>query len=80
MSVSTVDLTDPATFADGPPHDFLARLRSDAPVWRHPATEHLPAFWVVTRYDDVHEVLLPPGPGVAAVALTSTAPAMLALP
>ena len=52
----TCDLADPDTFADGPPHEFFARLRRDEPVWWHPRTD-APGFWVVTRYDDVHDVI-----------------------
>jgi cholest-4-en-3-one 26-monooxygenase len=54
-----VDLGDPDTFADGPPHAFFARLRRDEPVWWHDRDE-VPGFWVVTRYDDVHDVIAQP--------------------
>lgn len=51
-----VDLTDLDRFVDGFPYDAFARLRDEAPVWWHPATEHTPGgegFWVVSRYRDV---------------------------
>ena len=56
----TVDLTDPASFPDGPPHEFLARLRAEAPVWWHPDGLRRKGFWVVTRYEDVRSILLQP--------------------
>jgi cholest-4-en-3-one 26-monooxygenase len=65
-----VDLTDPATFVDGPPHAFLAELRREQPVWQHPAAEYLPPFWVVTRYEDVHDVLLRPSTFINAKGIT----------
>jgi cholest-4-en-3-one 26-monooxygenase len=51
-----VDLADPDTFVDGPPHAFFAQLRRDAPVWWHDRDD-APGFWVVTRYDDVRDVI-----------------------
>ncbi|MCZ7536461.1 MAG: cytochrome P450 [Acidimicrobiia bacterium] len=48
-----VDLTDPATYEPGFPHDVFARLRDEEPVFRHEA-RHVPlTFWGVTKYDDV---------------------------
>jgi cytochrome P450 len=70
LAADAADLTDPATFVDGPPHGFLAALRRDAPVWRHPATPRHAGFWVVTRYDDVHDVLLRPTTFVNAHGIT----------
>jgi cholest-4-en-3-one 26-monooxygenase len=48
-----VDLTDPATYADGIPHELFARLRAEAPVVWHPMGSGKSGFWSVTRYDDV---------------------------
>ena len=70
IEARAADLTDPATFVDGPPHAFLAALRRDAPVWRHPATPRHAGFWVVTRHDDVHDVLLRPTTFVNAYGIT----------
>jgi cytochrome P450 len=53
---AAVDLTDPETFRDGPPHTFFARLRRECPVWWHDRRD-APGFWVVTRYDDVVDVI-----------------------
>jgi cholest-4-en-3-one 26-monooxygenase len=70
LEALTVDLTDTATFVDGPPHGFFAELRRSAPVWRHPATSRHPGFWVVSRYDDVHAVLLQPSTFINARGIT----------
>ncbi len=57
-----VDLFDPASFADGVPHDAFATLRAEAPVAFHheqpkrAGGEPGPGFWCVTRHRDVHEV------------------------
>ena len=51
-----IDLSDGRSFARGFPHDFFTRLRHEAPVWWHEATEKTPGgegFWVVSRYEDV---------------------------
>ena len=50
-----VDLLDPASFADGQPHEQFRWLRDNAPVYRHPEPDG-PGFWAVTRYEDVREV------------------------
>lgn len=52
---SHVNLADPDTFAGGPPHAELARLRASDPVhWQPMAGE--PGFWAVLRHADVVEV------------------------
>ncbi|MEU8109571.1 cytochrome P450 [Nonomuraea muscovyensis] len=49
-----IDLVDQDHYADsGPPHEQLRWLRENDPVHRH---EGEPAFWAVTRYDDVVHV------------------------
>ncbi|MEV0144155.1 MULTISPECIES: cytochrome P450 [unclassified Nonomuraea] len=49
-----IDLVDQDLYAQsGPPLDQLRRLRENEPVYRH---EGDPAFWAVTRYDDVVQV------------------------
>ncbi len=50
-----IDLLDPASFADGQPHEQFRWLRDNAPVYRH-AEPDGPGFWAVTRYDDVRDV------------------------
>jgi cytochrome P450 len=56
--LATIDLTDFAVFQHGFPHDVFTRLRSEAPIWRHPETD--PSndiggrpFWVLSRHADV---------------------------
>jgi len=70
LDLAPADLTDPATFADGPPHAFLAALRRAAPVWRHPATPRHGGFWVLSRYEDVRDVLMQPSTFVNAHGIT----------
>ncbi len=51
-----VDLTDLDHFVDGFPDEVFTRLRAEAPVWWHRATEHTPdgvGFWVVSRHADI---------------------------
>jgi cytochrome P450 len=65
-----VDLTDPASFPDGPPYAFLRRLQQQAPVWWHPDGLRRSGFWVVTRYEDVRAVLLAPTTYINAAGIT----------
>ena len=54
--LTEIDLTDLDRFAGGFPHPVFARLRRDAPVHRHPPTEHTPdgePFWVLSRHEHV---------------------------
>ena len=54
--LADIDLTDPDTFAAGPPHDAFRRLRDHAPVHWHeptPATPDGEGFWCLTRHADV---------------------------
>jgi cholest-4-en-3-one 26-monooxygenase len=46
------DLTDPATFREGIPHELFARLRREDPVAWHP-TGSGGGFWSLTRHADV---------------------------
>jgi cytochrome P450 len=52
MSEPAFDFLDPET--SGRPYEAYARLREEAPVYRDPRT----GFYLITRYDDVREVLL----------------------
>src|SRR5215472_16111732 len=47
-----VELFDPDAYAEGVPHETFARLRREAPVYRH-EQPGAPPFWAVTRYRDI---------------------------
>jgi cytochrome P450 PksS len=52
--IEAVDIADPAFKAN--PYPFYARLRAEAPVYRMTLADKRPA-WLVTRYDDVVNLL-----------------------
>lgn len=58
MSVRTIDLSDPALFVDGPPHDVFDELRRDDPVYWNATSSGTPTggFWALTRHADVAAV------------------------
>ncbi|MBM7172037.1 cytochrome P450 [Streptomyces sp. G44] len=56
----SMNLTDPSTFVRPDMEDFWRRVRAEQPVYLHPATDHGPAFWVVSRHADVLTVLQDP--------------------
>ena len=47
-----IDLNDLDRFVDGVPHDWLAWLRREAPLFWHEQPDG-PGFWVVTRYAEL---------------------------
>jgi cholest-4-en-3-one 26-monooxygenase len=47
-----VELFDPDAYAEGVPHETFARLRREAPVYRHEQPGASP-FWAITRYRDI---------------------------
>jgi cytochrome P450 len=54
-----VDLSDPDSFVDAPPHAFLEELRRSQPVyWQEMAGE--PGFWAVLKHADVVQVAREP--------------------
>lgn len=54
MALDEIDLLDLDRWVtEGVPHRWFDELRRDAPVWRHPAADGGPGFWVVSRYHDV---------------------------
>jgi cytochrome P450 len=55
MVESAIDLLDLKHYDVGPPYALFARLREEAPVYRH-TEQGGPGFWAVTRYDEVVEV------------------------
>lgn len=58
-SLDAIDLYDPDRYVAGPPHADFARLRRDAPVFRHAAPDG-GFFWAVTRHADVVAVSTDP--------------------
>ncbi|WP_329298199.1 cytochrome P450 [Streptomyces sp. NBC_00659] len=58
--LNRVDLTDPSTFLHTDMEDFWRRVRTEQPVYLHPATERGSEFWVVSRHADVMAVLQDP--------------------
>jgi len=52
MKLEDIDLLDLDRFVQGVPHDWLAFLRANAPVYRHPEPDG-PGFWVLTKYHDL---------------------------
>ncbi|MFJ8591177.1 cytochrome P450 [Streptomyces sp. NPDC093598] len=55
LAPEAVDLLDPELYATGDPYPVWRWMRDHDPVRRHGETDH-PAFWSVTRYDDVRTV------------------------
>ncbi len=63
MRPGDLDLSDPESFRQGPPHDYLRVLRREAPVhWNPPPSEQKTVnairqgFYVLTKYADVVHV------------------------
>ena len=57
--MSPDDVTDPDLHANGNVRSLWRWMREYAPVHKHPAGE-LPAFWSITRYDDIRMVYRDP--------------------
>jgi len=53
--LTTVDLANPSAFVDGPPHDALAELRRDQPVYFQEMRGE-PGFYAVLKHADVVHV------------------------
>jgi cytochrome P450 len=56
MSLSGIDLNDLDTFEAGIPHDQFARLRREAPVYRHPGAGDQQDYWCITRHADLKAI------------------------
>lgn len=52
----TVDLADPATFAEHDLTNFWQRLRDEEPIYWNPPTDGRRGFWVLSRHADILEV------------------------
>lgn len=55
VALDHVDLMDEDLFADGPPHELFARMRTEAPVLRCSAAEG-GDFWSVTKASDISAI------------------------
>jgi cholest-4-en-3-one 26-monooxygenase len=58
VRTSQIDLSDPRSFADGPPHDVFDELRQTSPVYWNPTATGAPngGFWSLTRFADCSQV------------------------
>jgi cytochrome P450 len=61
MTLTDIDLTRSDLYRNGFPHAEFARLREEAPVWRHPETPGFEAtggegFWVLSRFEEIQAV------------------------
>jgi cytochrome P450 len=50
-----IDLSDPDSFATGPPYEAFAALRREDPVHFNPEGDG-PGFWAVTRHEDIRVI------------------------
>jgi cholest-4-en-3-one 26-monooxygenase len=57
-ALDDIDIAGHDVYTRGIPHDLFTRLRHEAPVFRHRATEpeHPAFFWAITRHADVIKV------------------------
>jgi cytochrome P450 len=54
-----VDLSNPDTYLDGPPHEYFAELRGSDPVhWQEMADQ--PGYWAILKHADVEQVARQP--------------------
>ncbi|MFD0145696.1 MULTISPECIES: cytochrome P450 [unclassified Streptomyces] len=56
LDVRSLDLTDPAAFAENDVHEFWREVRARRPVYWHESTDRNPGFWVVSRYADIQSL------------------------
>jgi cholest-4-en-3-one 26-monooxygenase len=52
-SLADIDLYDLDQYVEAVPHDQMKRLRTEAPVFRHPDPQLDDGFWAITRHADV---------------------------
>jgi cytochrome P450 len=55
--VAIPNLVDPKTYAEHDMDAIWRQLRTDEPVYWHPATAGTAGFWVITRHDDIVRLL-----------------------
>ena len=53
ITLDDVDLADLDTFVAGVPHEMFDTLRSEAPVWFHPASNGVEGFWCIVKHHDL---------------------------
>ena len=53
--METLDLGHPDSYAAGPPHEYMRRLRAEDPVHWNPESDG-PGFWAITRHQDVIDI------------------------
>jgi cytochrome P450 len=79
MTSALVDLSDPDTYVDGPPHELFAQLRAEEPVyWQEMQDE--PGYWAVLKHADIVHVAREPklfSASEAGVMMENLAPAQL---
>ncbi len=57
VDLAQVDLSDPAWFAQGPPHELFARMRAEAPVHYNVShTPGIPNFWNITGAAEIERI------------------------
>jgi len=56
VQLADVDLYDPDNFVEGVPHEMLAVLRREAPVYKHLHPTDGSFFWCVTKHADLIEI------------------------
>ena len=57
FDLDTLDLSQPAMFVDGPPHELFARMRAEAPVHRNRSSHpKIDDFWSITRATDIEMI------------------------
>jgi cytochrome P450 len=57
---TVLDLSDPDTYLDGPPHDYFTELRATDPVHWQPTDESGGGYWAVLKHRDVETVARQP--------------------
>ena len=55
MTSALVDLSDPDTYVDGPPHEVFAQLREKEPVYWQDMRDEA-GYWAVLKHADIVHV------------------------
>jgi cytochrome P450 len=70
LTLRDINLLDPALYATGDPHAQWRFLRAEAPVFRHERFGAAPAFWAITRYEDIVRVSRDPQTFISSKGIT----------